>query len=736
MNLVVVESPSKAKTINKYLGKGYVVKASKGHIVDLPKSGIAIYPEENFRADYVVTNKKALTDLKKAYKDADELILAVDMDREGEAIGWHIAQKLGVIDSTGKPKKGKKLKRIVFNEISKEAIIESLKNPRQIDMNLVNAQQTRRFLDRLVGYKLSPILWKKISYGLSAGRVQSVALRLVVDKENERNKFKVEEYWSVEIFIQNSNKNETLVNIIKKTDDIDKAFIEKGVRFELFKINSNPVKLKSEIEALNVIDNLKNKSIVIKQINTKEIKKKPRPPFITSTLQQAGVNVLGLSAKRTMMVAQKLYELGFITYMRTDSTNLSPQAIEAIRSVVKREFGNEYLPDKPNFYSKKSKNAQEAHEAIRPVDFSLKSHKTFTPEMQKVYTLILNRTLASQMKPAVYEQMQVIAESGKYEFKATGQKLIFPGYLIIKTLTDEDSIQNIESLAKDKTYHIDIINSVQHFTQPPARYTEASLIKKLEELGVGRPSTYSSIISTIISRKYINKVGKALEPTDIGIAVSNLLSDHFKNIVDYSFTSKMEEGLDNIADGKVDWLKFLKDFYFPFEKDLKEKESKISRDDYKVLGQAPEGISCPLCGSSMVIKLGRFGRFYSCSKWPSCRGMLSITGESQNDLLEESKSEDFMRKYLPGPKTEDGRDFILKNGRYGKFWAHPDYPKVKDARPLEMTSEEIERRFGKPPSDENGVKYILRVGRFGKFWAHPDYPKVKKIIKIDKEAIN
>lgn len=736
MNLVIVESPSKAKTINKYLGKDYVVKASKGHIVDLPKSGIAIYPEESFRADYVVTNKKALTELKKAYKDANELILAVDMDREGEAIGWHIAQKLGVIDSTGKPKKGKKLQRIVFNEISKDAIIESLKKPRQIDMNLVNAQQTRRFLDRLVGYKLSPVLWKKISFGLSAGRVQSVALRLVVDKENERNKFKIEEYWSVEVFIQNSNAKKTIVNIIKKSDDIDKTTTEKGVKFELFKINSQHVKLQSETEAIRVVDALKNKSILIKEINTKEIKKNPKPPFITSTLQQAGVNTLGFSAKRTMMAAQKLYELGFITYMRTDSTNLSQQAIEVIRSKVKKEFGSEYLPDKPNVYGKKSKNVQEAHEAIRPVDFNVQSDKSFTTEMQKVYSLILNRTLASQMKPAVYEQMQVIAESGKYQFKATGQKLIFPGYLIIKTLKDDDSIQSIESLVKDKSYHIDIINSVQHFTQPPARYTEASLIKKLEELGVGRPSTYSSIISTIISRKYVNKEGKILEPTDIGIAVSNLLSDNFKNIVDYGFTSKMEEGLDNIAEGKVDWLKFLKEFYFPFEKEIKEKEVEISRDDYKVLGQAPADISCPVCESPMIIKLGRFGRFYSCSKWPDCKGMLSITGESENDLLEESKSEEFLSRYLPAPKTEDGRDFILKNGRYGKFWAHPDYPKVKDARPLEMTPEEIEKQYGKPPVDQEGTEYTLRSGKFGRFWAHPDYPKVKKVIRIAKEQNN
>lgn len=733
MNLVIVESPSKAKTINKYLGKGYVVKASKGHIVDLPKSGIAIYPEENFRADYVVTNKKALTELKKAYKDADELILAVDMDREGEAIGWHIAQKLGIIDHSGKLKKGKNLQRIVFNEISKEAILESLKHPRQIDMNLVNAQQTRRFLDRLVGYKLSPVLWKKISFGLSAGRVQSVALRLVVDKENERNKFKIEEYWSIEVFIQTSLDKNTKVNIIKKGDEINKQNISEGIRFELFKIDNKPVEIKTESEAISIVNKIKDKNISIKEINTKEVKKYPKPPFITSTLQQAGVNVLGFSAKRTMMAAQKLYELGFITYMRTDSTNLSQQAIDAIRTKVKKEFGEKFLPDKPNSYSKKSKNAQEAHEAIRPVDFNVKSDKAFTPEMLKVYNLIYNRAIASQMKPAIYEQLQVIANYENYEFKATGQKLIFPGYLAIKTLKDDDSIQNIESLNKDESYHIDIIDSVQHFTQPPARYSEASLIKKLEELGVGRPSTYSSIISTIISRKYVEKLGKTLEPTDIGIAVSNLLSDNFKNIVDYGFTSKMEEDLDSIAEGKIDWLNFLKNFYFPFEKEIKERESEISRDDYKVLGQAPKEIICPVCGSQMIIKLGRFGRFYSCSRWPDCKGMLSITGESENDLLEESKSEDFNNKYLPAPKTEDGRDFILKNGRYGKFWAHPDYPKIKDARPLELTPEEVERQFGKPPKDEDGITYILRSGKFGNFWAHPDYPKVKKIIKISKE---
>jgi DNA topoisomerase-1 len=337
------------------------------------------------------------------------------------------------------------------------------------------------------------------------------------------------------------------------------------------------------------------------------------------------------------------------------------------------------------------------------------------------------------MTPAKYESIQAVGEIGNLTFKATGQKQVFPGFQILKGLDEADGIQDIQSLIKGNLYNVKTADALQHFTQPPARYSEASLIKKLELIGVGRPSTYSSIISTIMTRTYVEKVEKYLMPTDIGIAVSHLLTDNFSQVVDYDFTSEMENQLDLIADGKTDWLKFLKDFYFPFEQNIAETEGKISRDDYKLLGKAPEEIKCPTCGSEMLIKLGRYGRFYSCSKWPDCKGILSITGESQEDLQKEVTTDAFVTMYLPSPKTDDGRDFSLKQGKFGKFWAHPDYPKVKDARPLELQPEEIVRQFGKPPKDEEGTTYVLRSGKFGKYWAHPDYPKVKKIIKIPKK---
>ncbi|MCA9386429.1 type I DNA topoisomerase [Candidatus Dojkabacteria bacterium] len=734
-SLVVVESPSKAKTINKYLGKDYVVKASKGHVVDLPKSKMGVDVDNDFKVDYEVKNDKSLKELKQAYKGADKLILAVDLDREGEAIAWHVAQKLGALTEGGNPKKGHDVERIVFSEITEDAIKEAIEHPRKVDMNLVNAQQARRILDRLVGYTLSPVLWKKIMFGLSAGRVQSVALRLVVEKEEERNKFEAVEYWSLISYATDKKGNKVVIEIKEKEDEDDEEqkkdkIDPKLIPFEYI-YDSKKKGLKDKKETEKIIKEIEKEHLIVEDVVKKESKRNPKPPFTTSTLQQAAVNTLGFSSKRTMMVAQKLYEAGFITYMRTDSISLSKQAIDAARKEIKSKYGDKYLPEKPVMYSTKSKTAQEAHEAIRPVKMDLEDDKSFKEEQKKLYRLIRNRAIASQMNPARVETMTITAVAGKHKFKATGTRVLFDGYLRVKAEKQNETILP-EVTKGDKFYHKEI-RADQHFTQPPARYSEASLIKKLEELGIGRPSTYSSIISTILSRKYVEKEGRYLFPTDTGIVVNKLLVSHFKDIVDYDFTSEMEDNLDTIADGGLDWKKMLKDFYKPFAKNVKETEKTITRDDFKILGKAPKDIKCPECNSKMLIKLGKYGRFYTCSRWPDCEGILSMDGESQEEFEKKPTTKEFQETYMPAPKTEDERDYVLKKGRFGEFWAHPDYPKVKDARPLEYTKKKRTELFGPAPKTDKGDEYLLRSGKYGYFWAHPDYPKVKDIQKVKKQ---
>ncbi|GAB4286126.1 MAG: type I DNA topoisomerase [Candidatus Dojkabacteria bacterium] len=734
--LVVVESPSKAKTISKYLGKDYVVMASKGHVVDLPKSKMGIDVEAGFKPSYEVTNRKALSALKKAYAEADGLVLAVDLDREGEAIGWHVAQKLGAIDGKGKIKKGHDVERIVFSEITKDAIQKAVQNPRDINMNLVNAQQARRFLDRLVGYNLSPVLWKKIAFGLSAGRVQSVALRLVVEREEERDAFRPEEYWSLDLF-GTGEEGKTISKIAMSdeiTSDVRKELEHKVKAFVLFsltKINGKKAKFDQKKDVEKVIENLEESFIRVDSVNEKITKKYPKPPFITSTLQQAAINQLGFSSKKTMSVAQKLYEKGFITYMRTDSVSISNEALNEIRAFINKNYGSKYLPEKANIYKSKSKSSQEAHECIRPVNVNIKTDKTLTPDEQKLYDLILNRTLASQMVPAEIKQVSVIAKKDRYEFKATGSTIVFDGYLA--TGVEKLKEQILPEIKKDQKFFAGAVLGVQHFTQPPARYSEATLIKKLEDLEIGRPSTYSSIISTISNRRYVVKDGKYLVPTDTGKVVIKLLKKYFTNIVDYDFTSELEEDLDEIAEGKLEWKKMLNDFYRPFEKAVKENTEKIPREEFTVIGEAPEGVKCPECGGNMNKKLGKDGPFYSCTRWPDCKGMRGIDGDTKEEIESEAESEEFKSIYEPAPKTDEGKPYILKKGRYGKFWAHPDYPKVKDAKPLVLRPEKIVEVYGEIPKTKDGRDFVLRKGRFGEFWAHPDYPKVKEVRKIQSK---
>lgn len=744
--LVIVESPSKVKTIKKYLGKDYDVKSSKGHIVDLPKSELGVDPESKFEPTYVVTKKKALQDLKKAFKGKDTLVLAVDPDREGEAIGWHVARQLGVITKTGKIKKGMKLERIVFTSITKDAVQDAVKNPRKIDTNLFNAQQARRVLDRLVGYKLSPLLWKKIRFGLSAGRVQSVALRLVVEKEEEREAFDSEEYWKIfSNLSEDKTKGEIKVDIVKTENDAKSgeenelvaSDLKKDlnfITFELNKFKGKKIELTKEREVKKIQEITKSEKWIVTNIGTKASKRNTKPPFTTSTLQQTASNWFGYSPKRTMSIAQKLYEQGAITYMRTDSTNLSADALKDSRKLIKKEYGDEYLPADANLYKTKAKVAQEAHEAIRPSNFNVLPEKSgLEAEQYKLYQLIWQRAVASQMVPAKLENGRIEVDIKDYLFVANGQRILFDGYL--RVYPEKVSENVLPEIEVGKELYLDQISGFQYYTKPPARFSEASLIKALESHGIGRPSTYVPTLSTIQARKYVEKEGKTFFPTDTGRVVTNLLRDHFKEIMDYDFTAQVEGFLDDIANGKENWIKVMGDFYFPFEKNLLIKDKEIDRENYTVLGDAPEGIKCPDCKAKMVIKLSRYGRFFSCSKWPDCKGLLDSEGKTEKETQQEAVSEEFLAMYQGAPKTDDGRDYLLKRGRYGKFWAHPDYPKVKDAKPLEYTDEIFKAVYGEAPTASDDTEMILRRGRFGEFWAHSKYPEIKEVVRINKKEI-
>jgi DNA topoisomerase-1 len=736
MNLVVVESPSKSKTIKKYLGKDYKVIASKGHVIDLPKSDLGIEPENKFKANYVVTKKESLKEIKKAFKESDSLIIASDLDREGEAIGWHIAKELGVIDDNGKVKGKKKVGRIVFHEITKSAIEEAIANPRSINMDLVNSQQARRFLDRLVGYKLSPLLWKKITFGLSAGRVQSAALRLVVEREREREAFKAEEYWSLEALLTEAkNKVKVEVNYIQKDDEDnsteddsgenEKIELKKGdIPFFLFKVGGKDPSLKTKASVEKIIDEVNGAKWIISKIDKTESKKNPRAPFITSTLQQAAANIYGYAAKRTMSVAQKLYEAGHITYMRTDSVNMSKQALDEGVKYIKKNYGEKYLSKNPSNYSSSNKSAQEAHECIRPTSFNSKaSDLGLSGDEATIYSLIWSKALSSLMASAELENISMYIDIDKNQFKANGKRLLFDGYL--KVMKERVSEVLLPELKAGQELFLNQLDGIQHFTQPPARFSEAMLIKKLEELGIGRPSTYASIISTLLTRKYVESISRYLKPTDTGKVVNDLLVKYFNSIVDYKFTAGMEDDLDKVADGKLDWIKMLGDFYFPFEKEVKKQDKEIPRSEFTELGKSDE--KCPECGKDMIIKLGRYGKFLSCTDYPKCKGMKPLLEEGQ----ESAETLDY-DKYEPAPKTEDGREYLIKASRFGSFWAHPDYPKVKDSKPLMPKRETLLEMYGTIPQTDDKRDFLLKKGKFGFFWAHPDYPKVKEIINIKK----
>ena len=609
--LVIVESPAKAKTISKFLGKGYRVIASNGHVRDLPKSQLGVDVENHFQPKYITLRGRGevLSNIKKEAKAASKVFLATDPDREGEAISWHLANALNIDE--------KDACRIVFNEITPTAIKAAIKEPRALDLDLVNAQQARRILDRLVGYKISPILWAKIRKGLSAGRVQSVAARLIVDREAAIDAFKPEEFWTI-----NSSLKGT-----RSTKAFSAHFYGK---------DGKKMELHSEAEAKAIVEAAKKETFIAEEIKSGEKKRRPTAPFTTSNLQQEASRKLGMTTKKTMMVAQQLYEgvdlpgrgtVGLVTYIRTDSVRISEDALTQVRELIETRYGKEYVPEKPNLYKGK-KNAQDAHEAIRPTYPELAPEDikdALSREQLKLYKLVYERFLSSQMKEARYETMSVSISAGAYLFRANGSRLLFDGFTKVYTEGRDDSGDEKETMLpkmeKGDQFELLEIAGEQHFTQPPPRFTEASLVRTLEEQGIGRPSTYSPTISTIIDRGYVRREKKILHPTELGEIVTNLMKENFESIVDVAFTANMEEKLDEIEEGKMETETLLDNFYTPFEKVLEKAESTIEKIEME---DEVSDIPCEKCGAMMVYKMGRFGRFLACPNYPECKNTKAI----------------------------------------------------------------------------------------------------------------
>ena len=612
-NLVIVESPTKARTISRFLGNDFIVESSYGHIRDLPTSKLGVDVENNFEPQYLIP-RKASPNVKKLKSEAaksDKIILATDEDREGEAIAWHLIKALGLED-----KPNDKIERIVFHEITKSAVEKALENPRDIDMKLVDAQQGRRILDRLVGYKLSPFLWKKVYRGLSAGRVQSVAVRLIVEREREIQNFKAQEHWSIEALLEKGK--EFLATLVKIGDEtLDKFGLKTGEDTD------------------KIIKDLEGAKWTVKSAEKKAISRNPLPPFATSTLQQEAFRRLGFSAKQTMLLAQQLYEgvelgegpVGLITYMRTDSLNLSEGSLAEAQNFIKNELGKKYSLDKPRRFKTKTKGAQEAHEAIRPADPSKapESIKAFLePRQFKLYDLIWRRFISSQMPQAIFDATTADLSAGKYIFRATGQVMKFDGFLKIYPIKFNETA--LPELAPPEEVLLKELKPLQHFTQPAPRFSEATLVKALEQEGIGRPSTYAPIISTIQDRGYVEKHERRfLKPTETGLIVNDLLVEHFPEIVDIKFTAKMEEELDEVAEGKIAWQPVIKEFYEPFAKHLEEKYEEVKK--HEVTETTDE--VCEKCGKPMVVKLGRFGKFLACSGFPECRSTKTLRSEPE-----------------------------------------------------------------------------------------------------------
>lgn len=743
-NLVIVESPAKAKTINKYLGSDYKVLASIGHIKDLPSKKLGVDIKNDFEPLYEIipdsqkrNNKKIVSELKKAAKESEAIYLAADPDREGEAICQHLAEEI-VPKRPARP-----VFRVMFNEITQNAIQEAFKRPGEINKNLVDAQQARRVLDRLVGYQVSPLLWKALGKGLSAGRVQSVAVRLVVEREREIENFVPTEYWTI---IANLSaklppnfdaKLYKIENLTLKTSGFDRD------------LKKTEIHIKDEATAQSIVAEAEKQKFIVDSVTTKERRRNPTPPFITSRLQQEASRKLGFPVKKTMSVAQKLYEgielgdegaVGLITYMRTDSTRVSDAALAEVREFIGREYGEKYLPAKPNSYKAKG-GAQDAHEAIRPTDVkrtpeSLKNY--LSSDELKLYRLIWQRFVASQMASAIFDQTVIDITAGRFTFRATGSVQKFDGFLKIYQEgrdekvpdgEDEDEEKILPKVEKGEQLKLNHITPEQHFTEPPPRYTEATLVKALEEKGIGRPSTYATIMTTIQEREYVEKIEGRFRPTKLGTTVNELLVDSFADLFNTAYTAQMESQLDEIEEGKLNWREALRNFYDKFSVDLKKAEENIKT---KKKTSIPTDEICEKCGSQMVIKFGRFGKFLACSNYPECKNTReaeSLESRAESLTTQERKSSD--EGLQPAEPVEPcelcGRKMTLRKGRFGAFYGCTGYPECKNIRKIDPKSGEPAAQIQPIELDEvcpsDGAKLVRRQGPYGEFIACSNYPK-------------
>ena len=720
-NLVIVESPAKAKTLEKYLGRDYQVKASVGHVVDLPKSKLGVDIKKNFAPDFTVilSKKKVIDELKKAAKGKENIYLASDPDREGEAIAWHIADHV--------VKNHKRVHRVMINEITKKAVQEAIANPQELDRNKFDAQVARRVLDRLVGYKISPILWTKVRRGLSAGRVQSVAVRLVCEREKEVRAFEPVEYWSLTAHLEGQ---------------LPPSFKAKLVQWRDQKIDIKKFHLEDEIGVQEIVKSLEGAPWVIGEVEKKERRRYPTPPFVTSKLQQEAARKLGFQPKRTMQLAQHLYEgvelgsegsVGLITYMRTDSTRVSADALNAVREHIQTQYGKNYLPDKANTFRSK-KGAQDAHEAIRPTTLEYSPERVrryLRRDMFQLYSLIWDRFVASQMVPAVYDQTAFEIPVKEALFRATGQQVKFDGFMKLYTegrderatqANGEDEDENdaqgdidgmLPNLQKGDALKLLSMEPRQHFTQPPPRFTQASLIKELDEKGIGRPSTYAAIISNILDREYVaQNESRQLVPTDLGFLVTELLVESFPDILNVEFTAGMEDELDKIEDGKEKWTKTMKRFYTPFERDLK-KAAKEMRDVKRQ--EVPTDIACEKCGALMVVKWGRNGEFIACPKYPDCKNTKNFkrSNEGEIEIAAEEQVDEACEKC--------GKPMLLRFGKFGKFLGCSGYPECKNIQPLQKP---VDLGIKCPECKEGNIKE--RKSRWGKmFYGCDKYPECK-----------
>ena len=722
-SLVIVESPAKANTINKFLGKDFIVLASMGHVRALPSKSGSVATENDFEPKYQILpqRKKDISKIKKTLEKCENLYLATDLDREGEAIAWHLLEILNLTGGNAYTKRkgssSPSVKRITFYEITKDAIQEAMKTPRHVIQSLVDAQQARVILDYLYGFNLSPLLWKKVRYGLSAGRVQSVALRLICEREEEIQAFKPREYWTINARLSTTKEptpetsfNATLVGI-------------DGKKQSKFSISD-------EESAKRIIKELESAEYEVIEIKEKEVTRTPPPPFTTSTLQQEAFRKLRFPAKKTMSVAQKLYEgieiqnesVGLITYMRTDSVNISSIALEHAKSIITRFFGSEYALKTPRYFKNKAKNVQEAHEAIRPTDLAKKPEdmKDFlTSDQWKLYRLIWRRTIACQMAKAILNTVSVdIAAKKTHTFRVSGSIIKFPGFTKIyeesKDVDKQEKEEVLPCLTKGQSLYLIELLSNQHFTQPPPRYTEASLVKILEEYGIGRPSTYAAIINTLLIRDYVKIKERNIHPEDTGITVSRLLVSHFNKYVDYNFTAKMEEDLDQIAQGNTQWRPIIQQFWTPFIELIRKKETEIKKSD--VIDEKTDE-KCPECDGDLIIKLGRYGKFYACKRYPECKFVRPLKEKAVETV---SPSAEQCEKC--------GKHMTIKDGRFGKFLACSGYPECKNTKRISKSKDGDSQVEGQEITTEKcekcGSNFVVKKTRYGnRFLSCQNYPK-------------